>query len=784
MIRNYFRVAWRSLQRSRFFTTLNVLGLAFGMAVCMLLVCWVTDEYSTNKFHHNGKNLYRLNVDLNWGGVHTSSVSTIKSGSEIQNTFPEVTANVQYFNRASNIVLSANDKVSIQSKYLYVSSNFPSELDFGWISGNLSTALTQPNSIVLTSSTAKRYFGDTDPVGKLMKLDNKESLMVTGVVKDVPSNSSVSFDFLLPMSLLLQQEPYMKESDNYVATTLLALKAGTNINQFNNKLQADYKHKHPESDTRLWLQSFEDVYLYGRYSNGKIVGGRIEYLRLFLITALIVLLIASINFTNLSTAQASKRAKEVGVRKSIGASRKSLIFQFTAEAILLCGIAALIAGVVTVLLMPAFNSFTGKHIEFSWQLISKFALILISVTLITGVLAGIYPSFVLSRFMPVKVLKGDYGNGSGSALFRKNLVVVQFLVSFTFIVSSAVVYNQMRYIYNRNLGVDRENVMYVQLDPNLAGKQQLVEETLKQLPAVKSFTYSSALPIYIGGSSSNLNWEGKPENFSVNTAPLVVGYDYPQTLGLTMKEGRFFSREFASDSGAYIINETAAKIMGMKDPVGKQISFWRGKGTIVGVVKDFHFTSLHEAISPLVMMLEPGDGLLMIRLPKGQVSSQVASITGALEKINPGVPVDYHFFDETFDNLYQSETMLRKLSLVFAIVAVFISCIGLFGLSVFTAEQRRKEIGIRKVMGASVFSVTALLSKEFLKLVTIGILLAIPLSWYIMNKWLSDFAYHTDLSVSLFVGAGIVAVLIALFTVSYQSVKAALINPVQSLKSE
>ncbi|HWV68242.1 ABC transporter permease [Chitinophaga sp.] len=785
MIKNYFRIAWRNLKRSRFFAAVNIAGLAFGMAVCMFILCWVLDEYSVDKFQSNGKNIYRLQVNVDWGGVRTMGVTPVVLGDELKNNFPEITANVKVRVTNANRLFKKGQQYSLENNYIFATSNFLEEMDFPVVAGDKHTALTAPNAIVLTESFAKKYYGTTDLVGKIINIDKNKALQVAAIVKDVPAASSIQFDFILPFALTLQEDTWLMRPGSYSVLNYMVVKEGTDISRLTAKMQQHYATLSPDKKNEIWLQPFRDIYLHEKYENGKVAGGRIEYVRLFFITALIVLAIAGINFMNLSTAQASKRAREVGVRKSMGASRLSLMLQFTGEAILMCAVAAVTAAVAVYLLMPAFNNFTGKHITFTLPVTGKYLLLLLVVIVVTGLLAGSYPAFVLSRFLPVKVLKGDLSSGGGASLFRKNLVVLQFVLSFIFITGSVVIYNQMQYIYHRNLGMDKENVMYVSLDEGFAANQDVIEQSLAQLPQVKSFTYNSFLPLSVGGSSADLSWEGKPDKLVVNTAPQVVGYDYVSTMGMAMKEGRDFSRDFASDSGAYVINETAARVMGMTHPVGKQISFWKGKGTVIGVVKDYHFASMRENISPMVMMLEPKqNGYLMLRLSKGDVPAQVAAVEKIFNRLNPGYPMDYHFLDETFDSIYRSETMLRKLAQVFAVVAVLISCLGLFGLSVFTAEQRRKEIGIRKILGASVMNVTGLLSKQFLALVLTGILLATPISWYMMNNWLSGFAYHTDLSAWIFVIAGILAILIALATVSFQSVKAALANPVNSLKAE
>ncbi|CAL1520880.1 hypothetical protein MMC2321_04670 [Chitinophaga sp. MM2321] len=785
MFRNYFRIAWRSLHKNRTFAVINIAGLAFGMAVCMFILCWVLDEYSYDRFHKNGKDLYRVAANVSWGSLQTMTATPSVLGDEIKQAFPEVSELVKVRANYDNMLFSTDQQTGSERNGSYVSPNFLEVFDFPLIAGDPHTALVQPNSIILSTTLAKRYFGTDNAIGKIIRLDNGSSLQVTAVMKEVPANSSMQFKFLLPFALTLKQNPWLERQGSFSIENYVLLKPATDLKKFAAKLRNIRQNSNPGTHDIVWLQPFEDIYLHSRFENGQVVGGRIEYTRLFLITGLVVLIIACINFMNLSTAQASRRALEVGVRKAMGASRRSLVLQFTGEAVLMCVMAALTAGIAVYCLLPVFNNFTGKHIVIDIHSLGRYLFLLLAVVVVTGVLAGSYPAFVLSAFRPVKVLKGDISTGTGSFLFRKNLVVVQFVISFVFIVASVVIYQQMKYIYERNTGMNREHILYVEMSPGLLKKQDVLEQSLQQLPDLISFTYSSALPVDIGGMSADLSWEGKPEKQIVDAAPLMMGYGFMNTMGIQLKEGRDFSPSFPSDSNAYIVNEAAVRLMVMKDPVGKDISFWRGKGKIVGVVKDFHFKSMHEQIIPLIMMLQPRDNsYLLLKLGKGDLTAQIAALGKISAQLNPSYSFEYHFLDELYGQMYRAETMLRRLAELFSIIAVLISCLGLFGLSVFTAGQRRKEIGIRKILGASVMNITSLLSKDFLKLVGIAILIATPVSWYLMQQWLQNFAYHIPISWWMFGLAAFLAILIALVTVSFQSVKAALGNPVKSLKTE
>ncbi|GEP89074.1 duplicated orphan permease [Chitinophaga terrae (ex Kim and Jung 2007)] len=782
MIKNYLLIAFRSLRKNRFFTLVNVLGLAFGLTVCMLIVCWVMDEYSVDKFNKNGHKLYRLHANEHWGGMQTLATTPIAMADRLYPKYPEIETVVRVMDGGSLALFKTPAYTEKTASYAYASPNFLEYFDYPLLYGDRQTALKNPEAVLISKEMAIKFYGKVNAVGEALQLEDGASLLVTGILDDMP-NASRKFDVLQTLAFNVKQNPWLMRPGSFSVSQYLVLREGTDLKAFTAKIQQEAVVSGGQKE-ELWLQPFEDIYLHGRYDNGKVVGGRIEYVRLFLITALIVLVIACINFMNLSTAQASKRGKEVGVRKSLGAPRTSLVLQFAGEAMIMTLIAALLACAAIACLIPFFSDLTGKSLSFSGTNISKYLLVLLLVTIVTGLIAGSYPAFALSRFAPVRVLKGDT-KATGGNLFRKNLVVLQFVLSFGFIVGSIGVYCQTQYIYSRNLGMDRENIVYIQQDKGSRENMDAIDQALRQLPQVKSLTYSSWLPIALESTSADLDWEGRPDKLVLSTSPLRVSYDFLSTMGIELAQGRDFSRKFSSDSAAYIINESAARMMNMKDPLGKYISFWQGKGEIIGVVKDFHFNSMHKEIGPMVMMLSPfASDYIMIKLHKGATAAGVAGIQNVFKTLNPGYPMNYHFLDEEFDRLYSSETMLKRLAAVFAAIAIFISCLGLLGLSVYTAEQRKKEICIRKVLGASVTEVTTTLSKEYLKPVLIAIVIATPISWYVLHSWLNSYAYHISLTAWMFIGAAVIAIVIAVATVSVQSIRAARTNPVKYLKSE
>jgi predicted permease len=703
----------------------------------------------------------------------------------LKNEIPEIAYVTKMTNWDLEGVFEVESITGKEKRGRFASPDFFRMFSFPLAEGDPKSALRAPNAIVVSQSLAHKYFGNASSLGRTIRMHGElgGDFMVTGVMQDVPRHSSMQFDYVIPIAFFEQKAAWTKTWGNYSFFTCITLRPDASRQRVEAKIKHLLGRKNKGSKDELFLQPFGEMYLYSNFENGRQAGGRIEYVRLFLLVAVFVLVIACINFMNLATARSAKRTKEVGIRKVVGGSRAALVRQFIGEALLMTLLAMGLSIVLVSLLLPPFNALMSKQIAFTFN--APFLLQLLGIALLTGLLSGSYPALFLSGLSPLRVLKGTLKFGSGAILFRKGLVVFQFALSILLTVGSLLVYRQIQYVKDKNLGLDRENVVTLVLEGESGKRQQAFGQEVGRLPGVQSVTMSSDNPTWVGGVSSDLNWAGKGANEVVKVAGLRVGYDFLATLNISLKEGRDFSRQFSTDSTNYIVNEAAVKAMRMTSPLGQEISFWNGKGKVIGVVKDFHLTSLHEAIRPLVIMLEPKyNSLLLVKTQPGKTAQVLAGLRQTWHDYNPQYPFEYHFLDETFENQYRSETLVGELAKYFAFLAIFISCLGLFGLAAFTAEQRTKEIGIRKVLGASVTGLVTLLSREFVKLMGIAFVAATPLAWYFAEQWLGKFAYRTDMAWWIFALAGGLALLIALLTVSFHSIRAALANPVKSLRSE
>ncbi|MGC4035814.1 MAG: ABC transporter permease [Chitinophagaceae bacterium] len=790
MIRNYLKTALRSLWKNKAFSTINILGLALGLACSLLILLWVNDEYSVDAFHKNGKNLfgivekqYRDNVVD--AGIYTPGVMA----DEMKRVLPEVryATNMAWNNL---FTFEANNKI-LKENGDFAGQDFFKMFSFPLLQGSALTALVSPLDIAISKKMAEDFFGSPEEaIGKTIRFENKKDLKVTAVFENVPRSSSKQFDYLLNWQTFLEENSWAKDWTNNGPPTYVLLREGTNAKTFEAKiarfLDAYNKEQTKNDYIHLGIQRYGEVYLHSNYDkNGELNGGRIQYVQLFSIVAIFILLIACINFMNLTTARSVKRAKEIGVRKVIGAMRSSLIKQFIGEALVIVLLAIIFAIILLTFVLPQFNILTGKQIVIPFYSTS-FWLSIAGLLLITGFISGSYPALYLSSFNPVRVLKGSLKFTSKAVWFRKGLVVFQFALSIILITGTIVVSKQVNYIQSMNIGYDRGNLVYVPVEGDLRKKYKLFKEMLSNMPGIKDITSMSQNPTNIENGTGGVDWEGKDPNRPIEFTHAAVGYDFIKTMHSQIVQGRDFSKDFGTDSVGYIVNEAALKIIGYKDPIGKPLTFWRKKGTIIGVIKDFHFNSLHTAINPLVLRLEQNAswGTVLIRTERGKTKDALASLEKVCKELNPKFPFTYQFSDEEFQKLYTSEQVVSKLSEYFAFLGIFISCMGLLGLVMFTAEQRTKEFGIRKVLGASVISLFNLLSKEFLLLVFIALLIAIPVSWFAMHKWLQDYVYSVGISAWTFIIAGVLAILIALITVSFQAIKAAVANPVKSLRTE
>jgi predicted permease len=784
MFRNYIKIAWRNIAKSKTFSFINVLGLALGMTSSLLILLWVQDERSINQFHEKGSRIYQVLENQQWTGndISTTTATPGPLATALKAEIPEIERTVKMTWEEEKL-LAVGDK-SYKEKGRYASVDLFQIFSFPLVQGKPETALASPNAIVLSEKAAMKFFGKTDVVGRSIRVDNQEDHQITAVVKDVPETSSLQFDYVLPEEPFEKKNDWLTKWDNNGIRTFVLLAENADVTAVNAKiLNFIRKHNKDVTTTTTFLFPYQDYYLHSKFTNGKPDGGRIEYVRLFTIVAIFLMVIACINFMNLATARSAKRAKEVGIRKVVGAERSYLVGQFVGEAVLMALMSIVIAVLLTQLLLPAFNTLTEKHIAIQYGN-PVYWLTLLGLALLTGVVAGSYPALFLSSLQPVKVLKGSLRFKAGAVFLRQGLVVFQFALSLLLIIGTLIAGRQVDFIRTKNLGLDRENVVYMSLEGDLPKRFESFRAELLRSPGIQSVSSSGNDPMAIGNSTIGVEWKGKAENDKTLFTQMTVSYDFLKTMKIKLLNGREFSKSIVTDSTNYIVNEEAARRMGMKEPVGQDLKFWGKSGKIVGLIKNFHLNSLRVAIEPLILRLDSTNYTLLVRTYPGQTERALKSMERLAKQFNPAYPFAYRFADESFREQYKSETLVGKLANYFAVIAIFIACLGLFGLAMFTAEQRTKEIGVRKVLGASVPSIVALLSKDFLKLVLIAIIIASPLAWWAMHNWLSDFAYRVDIEWWVFALAGLVAVAIAQLTVSFQSIKAALMDPVKSLRSE
>ncbi len=787
MFNNYVKIAFRNVLRQKSYAFINVAGLSIGLVCCFFILLWVTNETSYDRFHDNGDQIHQVWRHMTTEGQINTYNSLPKHIAEIMEVeYPEVLEAVPT-RFSQQFVLTTGDR-SYRETGGYVDPNFFRVFSFPFLQGNPETALKGIGSAVITARTARKLFGEDwqtrgDVLGQSLTIDHRREFVITGIVRDVPKNSTIQFDVLLPTQEYIERNEQTENWYYMVFTTYAKLQKGASLEAFNEKV-ADLFNKHTgATDHQIFLQPFEDVYLHSVYRDGQLVGGRIQYVRIFSAVAVFLLLIACINFMNLATARSSQRAREIGVRKVIGAHQQSLISQFMTESMAMALIAFLVAVGVVFALLPAFNDLTGKHLTVA-DLNSSFLLGILGISLIVGVVSGSYPALYLSSFNPVAVPRSTSRQRSGAVNLRKGLVVFQFALSVLLIISTVAMYQQIDYIRTTNLGLERENLLFLAREGALASQYETVRQELLKHPGIARVTASGNNPLTYASNTTSVDWEGKAPNNSQLFHIINVSYDFVETMQMELAAGRDFSRAFGTDSGNYLVNQEAARILG-EDVLSKPLEVYGERGQIVGVVKDFIMNSLYSPIEPTIIRLDPeAAGLLFVRTEPGRAQEALASLETVYKRFNPGYPFEYTFVDQEFEQTYRSEAVMGTLANVFAGIALFISCLGLFGLTSFMVEQRTKEVGVRKVLGASVAGIVVLLSKDFLKLVLIGFVIAIPITWYAMNLWLENFAYRIDVRPVVFLLVGIAAIMIALATVSWQSMKAALANPVDSLRNE
>ncbi len=786
MIKNYFKIAFRNLKKNKGFTAINIVGLAIGMAAAMLILLWVDSQLSFDKMYPKGDQIYAVgSLEPSDNGLSVWFSTPKPLAEVVRNDVPEVKS-VSRSSGTKGFLFTIGDKKIVAGQGSFVDSTFLNIFDLPLLAGNANTALKAPSNIVVTSRLAKSLFGSTDVIGKTIKIDSTESVSVSAVVKDIPSNSRfVESEYFLPWTFMEKMGFSDNSWGNSSVQLYVELDPQVNLEVVQQKFKGITK-KHSELKTENFLKQINKQYLYDDYKNGVAVGGKIEMVRVFIIIAIFILLIACINFMNLSTAQSEKRAKEVGIRKVVGAHKSTLIAQFLSESLLLAFASGIIAILIVALLLPFYSDLVDRVLSIPIRNL-LFWLSFIGFILLTGLLAGSYPAFFLSSFKPIKVLKGKYIHIQQKLNPRKALVVTQFAIAVMLIISTLVIRKQLQYAQGRDAGYSKENIIYVTESGDIKNNIELIKQALieKGIAISVSRTMSPFTERWSGWNG--LSWEGKDPNSIVDFNRQSADDKIVKTVGLQLIKGRDFDlKNFPTDSMSALINETAAKVMGYKDPVGNYFNDGEDRFLIIGVVKDFIQESPFRSVLPTV--IEGASrwlNTIHIRFhPDMNTKEALSRSEEIFKQFNPNYPFDYHFIDEAYAKKFEETQRTSTLATIFAGLTIFISCLGLFSLAAYMAENRTKEIGVRKVLGASVFSVTKMLSKQFIILVCISCVVAFPLAYWAMHKYLSGYAYRITISWDIFIVTAILAITITLLTVSYQSIKAALTNPVKSLRDE
>lgn len=789
MLKNYLAVALRNIVRNKLFSFVNILGLALGIGSALLIFMWISDERSVDQFHPKIDRLYRVmeNQKYTDGRLFTFSSTPGPMAPFIKDKYPEIELATRITWNVENL-FEAGDKFFFEDGR-YVDQDFLDMFYLKPIAGDMTTALKDKNSIMINRTMAEKYFGSTDAVGKVFVMNKKESFTVTGVFEDVDGSSSWKFSYLLCFQHFWDENTgWLHEWGNNNIRTWILLGEGTDLSAFQEKFKHEIKEHEKETNVELFVQKFGDAYLFGSFENGQQSGGRIEYIRIFFVVAVFVLLIACINFMNLSTAQAAKRAKEVGLRKVIGAFPRQLFRQFMGESFLTVSIGASLSLLLVLLILPSFNGLTGKQLSLS-LLDGQVFLTFVGILLGTAILAGTYPALFIADYKPVQVLKGQLTAGGKASAFRKALVVVQFSLSIILIISTIVVFRQMRYMENRDIGFDRNNLFYIWMQGDMYNKWDTFREQLSSEPGIEQVSASGQLPIDIGNSTYGIEWEGKNEDDRILFTILTVDYDFVKTMKMEMKDGRSYDRSLVTDSAGFIVNEVAAAKFNFKEgATNEDLTVWGRKGKIIGVVKNFNFGSLHSPIEPLIIRVPSQKGepinCLLVRAKGNETQQALSSAEKLWREYAAGYPFAYSFLNQDWENMYESEGQRGKVFNALSMLSIVISCLGLFGLSAFSAERRTKELGVRKVLGASVPGLVGLMGKEFVVLVLLATMVGCPIGWYIMNGWLNNYAFHVDVGWLSLVAAAAACLFVSLATVAYHSVKVSSANPAVSLRYE
>jgi putative ABC transport system permease protein len=791
MFKSYLIIALRSLLKNKGYSFINIGGLATGLASSILILLWVADEYAYDTFHSNYNNIYRLYQSQEWNMGHIGTGNSMPF--PMKEVLPTVSSQIKYIcmtNWGEGNMVQVGEK-RMTKMGLSVSEDFLKMFSFNLIRGDQQHALDDPTSIVITESTAKALFDDAEPMGQFIRIDKDREQKVTGVIPDVPKQSEFRFDYLLPFGFYEATQSWVRRSknnwDNNSFQMYVLLNDDATEEDVNTSIQDVIKKNNPKAPTaKLFIHPMSKWRLHGNFEEGQNTGGRIDYVRLFTAIAVFVLIIACINFMNLATARSESRAKEVGIRKSIGSRRRELIVQFLGESVAITAFAFLLAIALVELLLPGYNLLVDKNISVDYTNPVVWA-IAISLILLIGLFTGSYPAFYLSSFQPVKVLKGKVDTAKGGSLPRKILVITQFACSIFLIIGTIVIYQQIMHVKNRDMGYNRENLIQIWTNGELETNFETIREELVRTGAVKSICKSNS-PVTSIFSNNEVKWQGMPSDSRVAFSTIATEYDYTETMGVKMLMGRDFSRDFPSDSSAAIINEAALKMMGFEDPIGQKIEWGNGaKFEIVGVMQDMVMAEATSTIQPLSMFMIPGwTSTITIRLNKtDDLNAAIAQVESVFKKHNPNYPFEYQFTDDVFNQKFSGINLISRVAGIFAGLAISITCLGLLGLAAFTAEQRTKELGIRKVMGATVSGLVLLISKDFTRLVLVGFALAAPLAWWFLNYIiLNRYEYRINFQYWVLGAVGVFALVLTLIIVSTQALKAATTNPTKSLRSE
>lgn len=790
MLSNYVKIARRNAMLYKGYTLLNLLGLITGITSSLLILLWINDEVRVNKFHTNGEQIYQLfrNMNQSDGNVITTESIPKPAADLMRAEYTEVDQIAQ-LSWPMELTLGKDEKKS-NEEGRFATPEFLDVFTFPLIIGDKATGLGEMNNIIISKRLAEKYFGEewgNQALGKTLLLDDKDERIVTGVFENIGTNSTLNFDWIMPAEQFFTNNDWVDDWGNGSFSIFFTVDNQQKANMVADRIVSEI-NEHTvgagnAGDETLIIHKFTDTYLYSNFDNGVVSGGRIEYVRIMTIVGFLILMIACINFMNLTTARADRRSKEVGLRKALGAQKNSIRVQFFVEALIFATIAVILSVLIAVLILPFFNQLVDKNLFFDFTQLKTWSIIF---GLIAGVglISGSYPAFVLPAFNIIRSLKGGTNNTRGTSFVRKGLVVFQFAISILLIIGTTIIYQQLQYVLNKDIGLDKENLLDVQIESDSVQQIDAYKIELMKISQVKSVSATSGNPVSYGRSTSSANWEGKDPTAGYELNIILSDKDFIPTMGMKMASGRSFSEGY-TDSTNFLINEVAAELMGFDNAIGKSLSFWGINGQIIGVVKNFHMDNLHESIAPVIISCVDysRSSNVMIRI-QGDVSEAIEQVESVTNELYPEMSFQYRFADELLEKSYASEMTANKLVNIFALMSIIISCLGLFGLSAFTAEQRSKEVGVRKVLGSSVLEIILLLTKDYGKLIFIAFLVATPFGYYLMQDWLSNFEFRMIIQPQIFVYAGLISLLIGAITVSFKSYQAAVVSPVESLKSE